>query len=117
MRRHRLRRGRLGGRRLREFAAGRLRGGLGGPLGVLVEVILGRSGGLAGIGVRVTGGIHGNVRIVVIVVIVEVGERVDGTDSRLLAAQFFGKLVVIGVGCQILELTGNFLLLGFLTSA
>ena len=85
------------------------------PLGVLVEVILLRSGScLGGTGsVVISSGIHILVRILVI----DVGERVRRAHSRLLLAQLFCQLIVVGIGGQVLELSGNFLLFCFLTSA
>lgn len=80
-----------------------------------VEVILLRSGScLGGTGsVVISSGIHILVRILVI----DVGERVRRAHSRLLLAQLFCQLIVVGIGGQVLELSGNFLLFCFLTSA
>ena len=46
-----------------------------------------------------------------------IGKRVEGTRTGLLRTELLGKLIVIGVGGQVLELSGYFLLFGFLTSA
>ena len=63
--------------------------------------------------VVISSGIHILVRILVI----DVGERVRRAHSRLLLAQLFCQLIVVGIGGQVLELSGNFLLFCFLTSA
>ena len=47
----------------------------------------------------------------------DIGKRVEGTRTGLLRTELLGKLIVIGVGGQVLELSGYFLLFGFLTSA
>jgi hypothetical protein len=44
-------------------------------------------------------------------------ERISYVGALLLNAQLLGEFVVVGISCQVLELTGYFLLLGFLTSA
>ena len=47
----------------------------------------------------------------------DIGKRIGRPLARLLRAQLLGELIVIGVGGQVLELSGYFLLFGFLTSA
>ena len=89
----------------RHFATGRLRRSLGSPLGVLVKVIL-SDGSL-----RI---VHGGVRIMRIRSL-DIGKRIGRPLARLLRAQLLGEL--IGIGGQVLELPGYFLLFCFLTSA
>ena len=47
----------------------------------------------------------------------DIGERIKRTRTRLLGTELLGELIIIGVGGQVLELSGYFLLFGFLTSA
>ena len=111
--RNRLARHRLGLRSLRfrrlhgrHFATGRLRRSLGSPLGVLVKVIL-SDGSL-----RI---VHGGVRIMRIRSL-DIGKRIGRPLARLLRAQLLGELIVIGIGGQVLELPGYFLLFCFLAA-
>ena len=95
----------------RKLATRGLRRGFRGPLGVFVKVI-------GGIGRRlaVPNGLIFGVHIVRILGF-DIGKRVEGTRTGLLRTELLGKLIVIGVGGQVLELSGYFLLFGFLTSA
>ena len=95
----------------RNLTAGGLRRGFGGPLGILIEIIdrLGRP-------LLIVGGFMFAVRMLSIFGF-DVGEGVKRTRTGLLCTKLLGKLIVIGVGGQVLELSGYFLLFGFLTSA
>ena len=89
--------------RRRKLATGGLRCGFRGPLGVFVEII-------GGIGRRLTvpNGLTFGVHIVRILGF-DIGKRVEGTRTGLLRTELLGKLIVIGVGGQVLELSGYFL--------
>ena len=112
--RHRHRNGLVGlrsGLGHRHFAAGGLCRGFCGPLRILIEVILG-----SGRRLHVTGSLIFTVHIVRILGL-DIGEWVERTRTGLLCTELLGKLIVIGVGGQVLQLTSNFLLFCFLTSA
>ena len=101
-----LRRGGLG---YREFSARGLRRSFRGfrsPLRILVEVIL--SVGLRGF-LNIFRNLIFSVRIVRIFCF-DIGERIKRTRTRLLGTELLGELIIIGVGGQVLELSGYFLL-------
>ena len=51
------------------------------------------------------------------ILLFDVGERIERTGTRLLGIELLGELIVVGIGSQVLELTGYFLLFCLLTSA
>ena len=104
---------RCGGLGCRELSARGLRRCLRSPLRILVEVILGVA--LRGL-LNIFRNLIFSVRIVRIFCF-DIGERIERTRTRLLGAELLGELIVVGVGGQVLELSGYFLLFGFLTSA
>ena len=104
---------RCGGLGCRELSARGLRRRLRGPLRILVEAILGVA--LRGL-LNIFRNLIFSVRIVRIFCF-DIGERIKRTRTRLLGTELLGELIVIGVGGQVLELSGYFLLFDFLTSA
>ena len=80
-----------------------------GPLCILVEVILGV--GLRGL-LSIFRNLIFSVRIVRIFCF-DIGERIKRTRTRLLGTELLGELIIIGVGGQVLELSGYFCCLAF----
>ena len=95
----------------RKLTTGGLRSGFRGPLGVFIEVVNG-IGRCLTIPCGLIFGVH-----IVGILGFDIGKRVEGTRTGLLRTELLGQLIVIGVGGQVLELSGYFLLFGFLTSA
>ena len=83
----------------RNLTAGGLRRGFGGPLGILIEII-----GRLGRPLLIVGGFMFAVRMLSIFGF-DVGEGVKRTRTGLLCTKLLGKLIVIGVGGQVLELS------------